>query len=188
LQVLTQSLPGQDQPYSRNPQRFIDRSSKLRNAASRVADRRRSPDSFSLQPATGNIHPSARPAAVFFRGFQIVAEHEVMWIGRRPRRCPPSNIPRRAKNSLPPSPEACSAAGCEVQDYIAAAGAYGSWMIRFSRDDARQRLVWNGKEGRLLLEQASTGIDWNELQSCAVAARDAGGFVAAVQGLLRKPA
>ena len=71
---------------------------------------------------------------------------------------------------------------------MAAAGAYGSWLIRFSRDDAKQRLVWNGKEGRLVLEQATTGIDWDELQSCPVAERDTAGFIAAMQNLLQNPA
>ena len=117
-----------------------------------------------------------------------MAEHEVMWIGRRPAALPTVEHPAQSEEFAAAVTEACNAAGCDVQDYIAAAGAYGSWMIRFSRDEARQRLVWNGKEGRLLLEQASTGIDWNELQSCTVAERDPSGFVAAVQGLLRKPA
>ncbi len=70
---------------------------------------------------------------------------------------------------------------------MAAAGAYGSWMIRFSRDDAKHRLVWNGKEGRLVLERATSGIDWDELQSCPVAERDTSGFVTAVQSLLQSP-
>ena len=113
-----------------------------------------------------------------------MAEHEVMWIGRRPAALPTVEHPAQSEEFAAAVTAACSAAGCDVQDYIAAAGAYGSWMIRFSRDEARQRLVWNGKEGRLLLEQASTGIDWNELQSCTVAERDPSGFVAAVQSLL----
>lgn len=117
-----------------------------------------------------------------------MAEHEVMWIGRRPAALPVAEHPAQSEEFAAAVTEACSAAGCEVQDYIAAAGAYGSWMIRFSRDDARQRLVWNGKEGRLLLEQASTGIDWDELHSCAVAERDTSGFVTAVQGLLQASA
>ena len=58
---------------------------------------------------------------------------------------------------------ACAGCGCEVEDYIAAAGAYGSWLVRFARDGRRQRLVWNGKDGRLVLEEATTGPDWNEL-------------------------
>jgi hypothetical protein len=67
---------------------------------------------------------------------------------------------------------------------VAAAGAYGSWLVRFARNGQRQRLVWNGKEGRLVLEQATTGVDWNELGSSPVSDRDQDHFVAAVRTLL----
>ena len=79
---------------------------------------------------------------------------------------------------------ACSSCGCEVEDYIAAAGAYGSWLVRFGRDGRRQRLVWNGKDGRLVLEKATTGPDWSELGSSPVSERDQEHFVAAIRALL----
>lgn len=114
-----------------------------------------------------------------------MAEHEVMWIGRRPTALATVEHPATSEEFADAVTSTCANAGCSVQDYVAAAGAYGSWLIRFSRDDARQRLVWNGKDGRMVLEQATTGIDWDELQSCLVAERDTAGFVAAVQGLLQ---
>jgi hypothetical protein len=117
-----------------------------------------------------------------------VAEHEVMWIGRRPTALSTIEHPATTEEFAESVTSACADAGCSVQDYVAAAGAYGSWLIRFSRDDAKQRLVWNGKEGCLVLEQATTGIDWDELQSCPVAERDTAGFIAAVQSLLQGPA
>ena len=79
---------------------------------------------------------------------------------------------------------ACAGCGCEVEDYIAAAGSYGSWLVRFGRDGRRQRLVWNGKDGRLVLEEATTGPDWNELGSSPVSERDQEHFVAAIRALL----
>jgi hypothetical protein len=79
---------------------------------------------------------------------------------------------------------ACAGCGCDVEDYVAAAGAYGSWLVRFGRDGQHQRLVWNGKEGQLVLEQATTGVDWNELGSSPVTERDQEHFVAAVRTLL----
>lgn len=114
-----------------------------------------------------------------------MAEHEVMWIGRRPAALPTIEHPASSKEFADAVTTTCADAGCDVQDYIAAAGAYGSWMIRFSRGRAKQRLVWNGKDGILVLEQATTGIDWDELQSCPVAERDTAGFIAAIQGLLQ---
>lgn len=79
---------------------------------------------------------------------------------------------------------ACASCGCEVDDYIAAAGSYGSWLVRFGRDGRRQRLVWNGKDGRLVLEEATTGPDWKELGSGPVSERDQAHFVAAIRDLL----
>ena len=117
-----------------------------------------------------------------------MAEHEVMWIGRRPTALPTVEHPATTEEFADAVTSTCADAGCSVQDYVAAAGAYGSWLIRFSRDDAKLRLVWNGKEGRLVLEQATTGIDWDELRSCPVAERDTAGFVTAVQSLLQSPA
>lgn len=80
---------------------------------------------------------------------------------------------------------ACADCGCDVEDYLAAAGAYGSWLVRFGRGGRRQRLVWNGKDGRLLLEQATTGADWTELGSSPVSERDQEHFVTAIRALLR---
>lgn len=79
---------------------------------------------------------------------------------------------------------ACAGCGCDVEDYVAAAGAYGSWLVRFGRDGHRHRLVWNGKDGRLVLEQATTAVDWTELRSSPVSQRDQEHFVAAVRALL----
>jgi hypothetical protein len=109
-----------------------------------------------------------------------------MWIGRRPAALPTMEHLAESEEFADAVTTACAEAGCSVQDYVAAAGAWGSWLIRFSRTGVRQRLVWNGKEGRLLLEQATAGIDWDELECCAVTERDTASFIAAVRGLLRR--
>jgi hypothetical protein len=113
-----------------------------------------------------------------------VAEHEVMWIGRRPAALAPVEHPATAETFAEAVTGICASCGCDVADYVAAAGAYGSWLVRFERDGHRQRLVWNGKDGRLVLEQATTGVDWNELGSNPVNDRDQDHFVAAVRTLL----
>lgn len=107
-----------------------------------------------------------------------------MWIGRRPAAIAPVEHPANTEDFAAAVTSACAGCGCEVQDYVAAAGAYGSWLVRFGRDGRRQRLVWNGKDGRLVLEQATTGVDWNELGSSPVSERDQEHFVAAVRALL----
>ena len=113
-----------------------------------------------------------------------MAEHEVMWIGRRPAAMAPAEQPATAEAFADAVTCACASCGCDVEDYVAAAGTYGSWLVRFERNGHRQRLVWNGKDGRLILEQATTGVAWNELVSSPVSARDQDHFVAAVRNLL----
>ncbi len=113
-----------------------------------------------------------------------MAEHEVMWIGRRPATLAPVEHPATTEAFAEAVTTACAGCGCDVEDYVAAAGAYGSWLIRFARDGKRQRLVWNGKDGRLVLEQATAGVDWSELGGCPVSDREQAHFVAAVRALL----
>ena len=117
-----------------------------------------------------------------------MAEHEVMWIGRRPAAMAPTEHPASAEAFADAVTSTCASCGCDVEDYVAAAGLYGSWLVRFERNGHRQRLVWNGKDGRLVLEQATTGVAWNEMGSTPVSARDLDHFVAAVRALLEAPA
>ena len=113
-----------------------------------------------------------------------MAEHEVMWIGRRPATLAPKEHAATSEAFAEAVTGACADCGCDVEDYVAAAGAYGSWLLRFARDGKRERLVWNGKDGQLVLEQATTGVNWRELGNSAVSERDQEHFVAAVRALL----
>lgn len=117
-----------------------------------------------------------------------MAEHEVMWIGRRPAAMAPEELPTATEAFAEAVTAACDDCGCIVQDYVAAAGIHGSWLVRFERQGARQRLVWNGRDGRLLLEQATPGIDWTELAASTVPERDLEHFVAAIRTLLTSAA
>ena len=117
-------------------------------------------------------------------GDLTVAEHEVMWIGRRPAAMAPVEHAAATEAFAEAVTAACAGCGCEVEDYVAAAGSYGSWLVRFGRGGRRQRLVWNGKDGRLVLEEATTGPQWNELGGSPVGERDQAHFVAAIQNLL----
>jgi hypothetical protein len=70
-----------------------------------------------------------------------------MWIGRRPAAMAPVEHPATSEEFAEAVTGACTDCGCDVHDYVAAAGVYGSWLVRFERDGQRQRLVWNGKDG-----------------------------------------
>lgn len=117
-----------------------------------------------------------------------MAEHEVMWIGRRPAAMAPAENPATTEDFAAAITQACADRGCEVQDYIAAAGVYGSWMVRFLREGGKHRILWNGKEGRLVLERAVTAVDWQETRHAPVADRSPAGFVLAVAHLLKDEA
>ena len=116
-----------------------------------------------------------------------MAEHEVMWIGRRPTALAPTEHPATTEEFADAVTSACTGCGCNVQDYVAAAGAYGSWLVRFERGGQRQRLVWNGKDGKLVLEQATAGVDWIELGSSPVSERDQAHFLSTIHTLLKAP-
>ena len=118
------------------------------------------------------------------RSDQPVAEHEVMWIGRRPAALAPVEHPATTEAFAEAVTATCAAGGCAVEDYVAAAGVYGSWLVRFARDGRRQRLVWNGKDGQLVLEQATAGTHWDTLGTRPVAERDEAHFTAAIRDLL----
>jgi hypothetical protein len=127
--------------------------------------------------------PGNPPRQLFLRS-SGVAEHEVMWIGRRPAALATAENPAATEAFAEAVTGTCADCGVEVQDYVAAAGPYGSWMIGLVRDSRRQRLVWNGREGRLVLEQATPGVDWDLLGEMSVTDRTAEGFTAAIRDLL----
>jgi hypothetical protein len=114
-----------------------------------------------------------------------MAEHEVMWIGRQPAGLPVADNPAATEAFATALTDACAACGVDVEDYVAAAGPYGSWLIRFQRNGQRQRLVWNGRAGRLVHEQALSGSDWQELGAEAPASRDLAAFIDSLARLLR---
>ncbi len=117
-----------------------------------------------------------------------VAKHEVMWIGRQPAAMAPEAQPAEAPAFAEAVTAACADCGCVVEEYIAAAGIHGSWLVFFEHEGSRRRLVWNGKEGTLVLEQATAGIDWDLLATTGVPARDLEHFLPAIRSLLTRPA
>lgn len=78
----------------------------------------------------------------------------------------------------------CEAAGFDSGDFLAAAGAYGSWLIRLTRAGDEHRVVWNGKEGRMVLEASRGQAGWEELGTCAPGESDPAGLAAGLESLL----
>ena len=106
-----------------------------------------------------------------------------MWIGRRPTSLAPAENPAATEDYAEAVTAACADCGLEVDDYIAAAGPFGSWLVRFERNGGRGRLVWNGKERCLLLEEPS-GVEWVERGRFEPADTELGTLVAGLRTLL----
>lgn len=113
-----------------------------------------------------------------------MSEHEIMWIGRQPTADLQAELPTDDPAFEARLRETCEAAGCPVRRYIAARGEFGSWLIELERADQTQRLIWNGKNLRLSLDEPNQGGGWNELLAEEFSAADLEIITAAMQRIL----
>jgi len=111
-------------------------------------------------------------------------EENVFWVGTQP--LPDKKAPVLADDEsfVAAISGTCEAAGCRVGRFVSALGPYGTWVIEIERAGEDQRIVWNGKEERLVLQVKLRQGGWEDLPSIAVAAQDTDGFVAAVTEIL----
>ncbi len=115
----------------------------------------------------------------------LVSEKAVFWLGGQPGQAgAPKKGLEQDQDFVAAIRQACESNGFKVRDYVAAQGAFGSWLVHLSKDGRRQRLVWDGKENQLRFEQALESRDWKELCTSEVTERDVDGFIAAVQSAL----
>ncbi|MCZ6516657.1 MAG: hypothetical protein O6763_04120 [Gammaproteobacteria bacterium] len=114
-----------------------------------------------------------------------MSEKPVFWLGGKPglAGAPKTGI-EQDQAFAAALRQTCESNGFKVRDYVAAQGAFGSWLVHLSKDGRKQRLVWNGKENQLLFEQALEPGGWTELCTSAVTEQDGDGFIAAAQSLL----
>lgn len=80
--------------------------------------------------------------------------------------------------------DACRAHGLLPEDFIVAHSHHGSWLVHFTTSARRQRLVWDGKDGRLVLQAALRSGGWEDLCDAALADPDAAAFATGIAGLL----
>lgn len=112
-------------------------------------------------------------------------EKAVFWLGGKPGQAGASKKGIEQDQEFAAAiRQACETNGFKVRDYVAAQGAFGSWLVQLSKDGRRQRLVWNGKDGQLLFEQALEPGGWEQLCAGEVAAHDLNGFITVVQSIL----
>ena len=115
-------------------------------------------------------------------------ENDVFWLGTRSR----SGDQRRnfadEKEFAMAMQAACEAHGCTIQRFVSAKGVYGTWLLEFGRDGTNQRIVWNGKEEKLVLQVALARGGWDEPKVTTVASIDAPGFSAGISELIGREA
>lgn len=111
-----------------------------------------------------------------------MTEQTLVWVRRTP---PKPAAPELDEQQLSAGlAAACSGCGYELREFIAARGAFGSWLAQLARDGRQHRVIWNGKDGRLVLEGAGPHAGWEELGSTAPEQRDVAGLLAGVSTLL----
>ena len=115
-------------------------------------------------------------------------EEPIFWVG--------GNSAYHGKNQVSPDTAAlepairgaCREAGIEPREFVAALGDYGSWLVNFARGRTRERIVWNGRERRLVLQSAIPSGGWSDRHQLDLDAATAPDFTAAIATLLRDPA
>jgi hypothetical protein len=117
-----------------------------------------------------------------------MAEQPVFWLGGKPGTSKDANAPPEALKFEPAIRESCTAHGIAVEEFVAALGGFGSWLVQFTAGEGaierKHRIVWNGREARLILQAALRQGGWEDLRECPIAGTDQPGFVAGIHTLM----
>ena len=111
-------------------------------------------------------------------------EDDVFWL----RGTPGAN---RQPEQLADTPEfvtairnTCETAGCPVERLVSAKGPYGTWLVEIQRHGQDQRVLWNGKDRKLVLQVPLPQGGWEDAVAMEVQSQDTPGFVAGVSAIL----
>jgi len=115
----------------------------------------------------------------------MAEENTVFWLGGQPRGAAgPVERLADSEEFVAAIRNVCEEAGCEFQRIISALGPYGTWLVEIQRDGKAQRVLWNGREERLVLQVQLSRGGWEDPLSITVADQDIDGFAAAVRAIL----
>lgn len=114
-----------------------------------------------------------------------MTEQTLVWVRRTPSKpAEPEINEQQLSASLA---EACRGCGYQLDEFIAARGAFGSWLAQLGKDGRAHRVIWNGQDGRLVLEVAGAHAGWEEIASTVPERRDVEELVACAKSLLGAP-
>lgn len=116
-------------------------------------------------------------------------EEDIFWLGGAPgtRKQPgePSGHLADRSEFTAAITRCAESAGCTVKQFVSAKGPYGTWLIVYRRAGRAQRILWNGREQRLVLQLELPNGGWEDPISIEVASQDQTGFVAGVEQILQ---
>ena len=111
-------------------------------------------------------------------------EDEVFWLGRRSKSGEQHNNFADEQEFATAMQNTCESHGCTIQRFVSAKGVYGTWLLEFERDAKNQRIVWNGKEQKLVLQVALARGGWEEPNETAIGDIDIPGFIDGIRLLI----
>lgn len=113
-----------------------------------------------------------------------MADNEIFWLGGKPGSGARGPKLAEGEQFVQAIRTACEDLGCEFQRLVSAEGPYGTWLVEYNRDGQNQRVVWNGKDEIMVLQQERPNGGWDEPRELEVEQRDVAGFSAAVRKIL----
>ena len=112
-----------------------------------------------------------------------MAEQPVFWLGGKPGNKSEGRKAPEAERFEPALIEACETCGYEVDEFVAAQGGFGGWLINLERAGERYRVFWSGKSRQLSFETAKPH-GWEELAAAEQEDDGLPGFVDGVKTIL----
>ena len=115
-----------------------------------------------------------------------MSEQPIVWIGKKPK-----SMEAREKAVEPAELEALlteAVTGCsfDYQDHVVAHGEFGSWLVNLNRDRCHHRVIWNGRDGSMLLEKQVGPAGWEELERVSCEATDTATLIEELKKLLNQ--
>jgi hypothetical protein len=111
-------------------------------------------------------------------------ENAVFWLGRRSKSGDERKRFADEPDFVTSMQKSCEAHGCRIQRFVSAKGPYGTWLLEFERDGKSQRVVWNGREEKLVLQVALNTGGWEEPAATKIVSIDVQGFIDGIRLLI----
>jgi len=115
-------------------------------------------------------------------------EESVFWVGTQP--LPDKRTPSLADDEsfVAAITSTCESAGCRVVQFVSALGPFGTWLVEIERHGENQRILWNGKKERLILQVSLSQGGWADPIEIAIETKDLDGFLNGVNAILSRSA